>query len=40
MIKLKATTTVILLEEISKIYKDDIWKIYRVSKKILSDKES
>jgi len=28
MIKLKATTTAILLEEIAKIYKDNIWKMH------------
>jgi len=39
IIRLKATTTNVLLEEIAKIYRDNIWKIHRVSKKILSDRE-
>ena len=38
MIQLKATTTNILLEEIVKIYRDDIWKLHGVPKKILSDR--
>jgi len=38
MIRLKVTTTVVLLKEIAKIYKDYIWKIHRVSKKILNNK--
>ena len=38
MIRLKATTTNILLEGIAKIYRDDIWKLHRVPKKILSDR--
>ena len=29
----------VLLEEIAKIYRDDIQKIYEVPKKILSDRE-
>jgi len=36
MIRLKVTTTVISLEEIAKIYKDNIWKIHRVPRKIIS----
>ena len=28
----------ISLEEIAKIYRDDIWKLYRILKKILSDR--
>ena len=40
IIRLKTTTTTVLLEEISKIYKDEIWKIYKVPKEILSNKES
>jgi len=37
MIRLKVTTTNISSEEITKIYRDDIWKLYGISKKILSD---
>jgi len=36
MIQLKATITNISLEGIAKIYRDDIWKLHRVPKKILS----
>ena len=39
MIQLKATTTNILSEEIAKIYRDDIWKLHRIPRKILSDRE-
>jgi len=39
MIRLKVTTTVILLEEIAKIYKDNIWKTHRVPRKIISDRK-
>ena len=38
MIQLKATTTNISLEEIAKIYKDNIWKLHGIPKKILSDR--
>ena len=38
MIQLKATTTNISSEGIAKIYRDDIWKLYRVPRKILSDR--
>ena len=38
MIRLKITTTVILSEEIAKIYKNNIWKIHRIPKKILSNR--
>jgi len=41
MIRLKMTTTIVLSEEseeTAKIYKNSIWKIYRVPKKILSNK--
>ena len=38
MIQLKATTTNISLEGIVKIYRDKIWKLHRVLRKILSDK--
>ena len=37
MIQLKATTTIISLEGITKIYRDNIWKLHRVPKKILND---
>ena len=37
MICLKATTTSISSEGIVKIYSDNIWKLYRVPRKILSD---
>ena len=39
MIRLKTTTTVILSEEIAKIYKNNIWKIHRIPKKILSNRD-
>lgn len=38
MIRLKTTTTTASSEEIAKIYKDNIWKIHRVPRKILSNK--
>ena len=38
MIRLKATTTNISLEGIAKIYRDDIWKLYRIPRKVLSDR--
>ncbi len=38
IIRLKATMTNISSEGITKIYKDDIWKLHGVSRKILSDK--
>ena len=37
IIQLKATTTSISLEGIAKIYRDNIWKLYGVPRKILSD---
>ena len=37
IIQLKATTTSILLEGIAKIYRDNIWKLHGVPRKILSD---
>jgi len=37
MIRLKAITTNILLEEIAKIYRDNIWKMPKVSEKILTE---
>jgi len=39
MIRPKATTIVILSEKIAKIYRDNIWKIHKVPKKILSNKK-
>ena len=39
IIRLKATTTNVSLEEIAKIYRDDIWKLHRIPRKILSDRE-
>ena len=39
MICLKATTTNISSEGIAKIYRDDIWKLYGIPRKILSDRE-
>jgi len=38
IIRLKATTTNISLEGIAKIYKDKIWKLHGVPRKILSDR--
>jgi len=38
MVWLKATTMNISLEEIAKIYRDDIWKLHGISRKILSDR--
>ena len=38
MIHLKATITNISLEGITKIYKNNIWKLHGVSRRILSDR--
>jgi len=38
MIQLKATTMNISLEGIAKIYRDDIWKLHGVPRKILSNR--
>ena len=38
IIRLKTTITNISLEEIAKIYRDNIWKLYGVPRKILSDR--
>ena len=38
IIRLKATTTEVPLENIAKIYRNEIWKIGRVLWKVLSDK--
>ena len=37
MIQLKVTTTNISSEDIAKIYKDKIWKLYGIPRKILSN---
>ena len=39
IIRLKATTTNISSEEIAKIYKDNIWKLHRIPRKVLSNRE-
>ena len=39
IIQLKAITTTVLLQEIAKIYWDEIWKIHGVPRKILSNRE-
>jgi len=38
MIRLKATTTNILSEGIAEIYKNEIWKLHRIPRRILSDR--
>ena len=38
MIQLKATTINVSLEGIAKIYRDDIWKLHGILRKILSDR--
>jgi len=38
MICLKVTTTNISLEGITKIYRDDIWKLHGIPRKILSNR--
>ena len=38
IIWLKATTTNVSLEEIAKIYRDDIWKLHGIPRKILSNR--
>ena len=38
MIQLKATTTNISSEGIAKIYRDNIWKLHRIPRKVLSDR--
>jgi len=40
IIRLRVTTIAILSEEIAKIYRDDIWKINGILKKMLSDRGS
>ncbi len=39
MIRLRAIITIVSSEEIAKIYRDNIWKIHRVPKKILSNRK-
>ena len=39
IIQLKATTTNISLEEITKIYRDDVWKLHGILRKVLSNRE-
>ena len=39
IIQLKVITTIVSSQEIVKIYQDEIWKIHRVPRKILSDRE-
>ena len=38
IIRLKAITTTVSLEEIAKIYRDNTWEIHKVPRKILSDR--
>jgi len=38
MIRLKATTTNVSSEGIAKIYRDEIWKLHEIPRKILSNK--
>ena len=38
MIHLKATTTNILSKGIAKIYQDNIWKLHRIPRKVLSNR--
>ena len=38
MIRLKATITVVLLEDIAKIYRNEIWKLHGVPQNVLSDR--
>ena len=40
MIRLRITMKTILQEEIAKIYRNNIWKIYQVPRNILSNKRS
>jgi len=38
MVRLKATMTNVSSEEIAKVYRDEIWKLHGILRKILSDK--
>ena len=40
MVQFKVTTTNVSSEEIAKIYSNEIWKLYRVPRTILSDRGS
>ena len=40
IIQLKAMTTNISSERITKIYRNEVWKLYRILRKILSDRGS
>ena len=40
MIRLKAIITIVLSEDIAKIYSDKIWKLHRVLQKVLNNRES
>jgi len=39
IIRLKATTTNVSSKGITKIYRDEIWKLHRIPRKILGDRE-
>ena len=38
MIWLKITTTTVLSQEIAKVYWDEIWKLYEIPRKVLSNR--
>jgi len=38
IIRLKATTTTVLLKEIAKIYQNEIWKLHGIPRRILSSR--
>jgi len=40
MIRLKATMTTISLKNVTKIYKNEIWKLHKVPQKIIGDRGS
>ena len=40
MIRLIATTTSISSSEVARVYRDDIWKIHSIPKKIISNRGS
>jgi len=40
MIRLKTTTTNVSSGEIAKIYRDEIWKLHKILRTILSDRGS
>ena len=39
IIQLKATIKIVLSQEIAKIYQDEIWKLHRIPRKVLSNRE-